>query len=203
MHDAGVFMTGQRDIKRMLAYSSVEHMGILVIGMGMGGMGIFGALVPLDNNAMTKGVLFLSAGSIRRAYDSKSIDVISGAMRRLPLSGTLFLFGFIAITGSPPFGPFVSEFTIITAAFQGGRFVTGGLFLLFLLIVFTGMGGTVLAAVQGRPSGRSKMIPYRDTFLTGAPVVVFMALSLLLGLWLPNPLRTLIDQAAHYLETRP
>jgi hydrogenase-4 component F len=200
---AGVFMTGQRDIKRMLAYSSVEHMGILILGLGMGGMGAFGALLHLVNNAMTKGVLFLSAGSIRRAYDSKSIDDISGAMRRLPLSGTLFLFGFIAITGSPPFGPFVSEFTIITAAFQGGRFVTGGLFLLFLLIVFMGMGGTVLAAVQGRPSGRSRMIPYRDSFLTGAPVAVFMALSLMLGLWLPDPLRRLIDQAAHYLETRP
>jgi hydrogenase-4 component F len=200
---AGVFMTGQRDIKRMLAYSSVEHMGILILGLGIGGMGAFGALLHLVNNAMTKGVLFLSAGSIRRAYDSKSIQEISGAMRRLPLSGTLFLFGFIAITGSPPFGPFVSEFTIITAAFQGGRFVTGGLFLLFLLIVFMGMGGTVLAAVQGRPSARSRMIPYRDTFLTGAPVVVFMALSLLLGLWIPTPLRTLVDQAAHYLETRP
>ncbi len=200
---AGVFMTGQRDIKRMLAYSSVEHMGILILGLGLGGMGVFGALLHLVNNAMTKGVLFLSAGSIRRAYDSKSIDDISGAMRRLPLSGTLFLFGFIAITGSPPFGPFISEFTIITAAFQGGRYVTGGLFLLFLLIVFMGMGGTVLAAVQGRPTGRSRMIPYRDSLLTGAPVAIFMALSLLLGLWLPSPLRSLIDQAALYLEPRP
>jgi len=197
---AGIFMTGQRDIKRMLAYSSVEHMGILVLGLGMGGMGTFGAMLHLVNNAMTKGVLFLTAGNIRRAYDSKSIDEVSGAMRRLPLSGTLFLFGFIAITGSPPFGPFVSEFTIVTAAFTGGRFVSGGLFLLFLLIVFMGMGGTVLAAVQGRPSGRSRMIPYRDTFLTGAPVAIFMALSLLLGLWLPTPLRTLVDQAAHYME---
>jgi hydrogenase-4 component F len=197
---AGVFMTGQRDIKRMLAYSSVEHMGILILGLGIGGLGTFGALLHLVNNAMTKGVLFLSAGSIRRAYDSKSIDEISGAMRRLPLSGTLFLFGFIAITGSPPFGPFVSEFTILTAAFQNGRFVSGALFLVFLLIVFMGMGGTVLQAVQGRPSFRSKRIPYRDTLLTGAPVAVFMALSLLLGLWIPAPLRTMIDQAAHYLE---
>jgi len=97
----------------------------------------------------------------------------------------------------------VSEFTIVTAAFQGGRTVTGALFLLFLLIVFMGMGGTVLAAVQGRPSSRSKLIPYRDSFLTGAPVAIFMALSLLLGLWIPAPLRALVDQAVHYLETRP
>lgn len=200
---AGIFMIGQRDLKRMLAYSSVEHMGILILGLGIGGLGAFGALLHLLMNAMTKGVLFLSAGSIRRAYDSKSIDEVSGAMRRLPLSGTLFLFGFIAITGSPPFGPFVSEFTIVTAAFQAGRYVSGALFLLFLLVIFLGMGQTVLAAVQGRPSGRSRLIPYRDSFLTGAPVAVFMGLTLLLGLWIPMPVRTLVEQAAHYLEIRP
>jgi hydrogenase-4 component F len=200
---AGVFMIGQRDLKRMLAYSSVEHMGILILGLGMGGIGPFGSLLHLLNNAMTKGVLFLSVGSIRRAYNSKTIDEVSGAMRRLPLSGTLFLFGFIAITGSPPFGPFVSEFTIITAAFQGGRYVTGALFLLFLLLVFVGMGGTVLSAVQGRPSGNSRRIPYKDGFLTGFPPAVFMGCSLLLGLWIPTPIRTLVEQAAHYLETRP
>jgi hydrogenase-4 component F len=198
---AGVMMIGQRDIKRMLAYSSVEHMGILVLGLGLGGLGTFGALLHLVNNALAKGVLFLSAGSLRRAYDSKSTDEISGAMRRLPLSGTLFLLGFIAITGSPPFGPFVSEFTILNAAFQNGRFLSGGLFLLFLLIVFMGMGGTVLQAVQGRPGFRSKRIPYRDSLLTGAPVVALLALSLLLGLWIPAPLRTMLDQAAHFVES--
>lgn len=200
---AGVFMVGQRDLKRMLAYSSVEHMGILVLGLGIGGMAVFGTLLHLVTNAMTKGVLFLSVGSIRRAYEGKTLNEVSGAMRRLPLSGTLFLFGFIAITGSPPFGPFVSEFTIVTSAFTSGRFVTAGLFLLFLLVVFVGMGATVLAAVQGRPPLRARMTRYRDGLMTGTATAAFMGLSLLLGLWIPSPLRDLLDQAVRYLEIKP
>src|SRR5437867_5530227 len=147
---AAVFMARQRDFKRMLAYSSVEHMGILVLGVGIGGLAVYGALLHLVNNALTKGVLFLSAGNIHRAYGSKVTDDVRGAIQRVPLSGALFLAGFLAITGSPPFGPFVSEFTIVNAAMVEGQFLAGGLFLLLLGIVFVGMGATVLAVVQGQ-----------------------------------------------------
>src|SRR5207237_1853818 len=148
---AAVFLVRQRDFKRMLAYSSVEHMGILVLGIGIGGLAVYGALLHLINNGLTKGVLFLSAGNIHRAYGSKLTDHVQGALQRVPLSGALFLAGFFAITGAPPFGPFVSEFTIVSAAFINGKFLVGSLFLLLLGIVFIGMGGTVLAVVQGQP----------------------------------------------------
>src|SRR5208337_615206 len=117
---AAVFMVRQRDFKRMLAYSSVEHMGILVLGIGIGGLGVYGSLLHLINNGLTKGVLFLSAGNIHRAYGSKLTEYVRGAIHRVPLSGALFLAGFLAITGSPPFGPFVSEFTIVNAAVGSG-----------------------------------------------------------------------------------
>src|SRR2546430_3359256 len=95
---AAIFMVGQRDFKRMLAYSSVEHMGILTLGIGIGGpVALFGALLHTINNGLTKGVLFLSAGNIHRAFDGKTTDEVRGAIRRLPLSGTLFLLGFFAI----------------------------------------------------------------------------------------------------------
>src|SRR6185436_127632 len=125
---AAVFMVRQRDFKRMLAYSSVEHMGILVLGIGIGGLGVYGALLHLINNGLTKGVLFLSAGNIHRAYGSKSTDVVRGALMRVPFSGALFLAGFLAITGAPPFGPFVSEFTIASAAMNSSQYVAGGLY---------------------------------------------------------------------------
>src|SRR5947207_2622329 len=147
---AAVFMVRQRDFKRMLAYSSVEHMGILVLGIGIGGLALYGALLHLINNGLTKGVLFLSAGNIHRAYGSKVTTNVHGAIERVPFSGALFLAGFLAITGSPPFGPFVSEFTIVNAALGSGYYVAGGLFLLLLCVVFIGMGATVLAVVQGR-----------------------------------------------------
>ena len=201
---AGIFMVGQRDFKRLLAYSSVEHMGILALGLGIGGsMALFGTLLHVITNGMTKGVLFLAAGNIQRAYESKRIDQVRGAIRRLPLSGSLFLAGFLAITGSPPFGPFISEFAILNGAFEAGRFVVAGVFLFLLLVVFIGMGATVLQVVQGRPPAEVRQSPYRDTFLSAAPVIIFMALVLLLGLYIPQPLTALLNDAVHYLEVRP
>jgi hydrogenase-4 component F len=200
---AAVFMVGQRDFKRMLAYSSVEHMGILVLGVGLGGSGIFASLLHMLNNGLTKGVLFLAAANIHRAFDSKSIDDVRGAMHRVPLSGTLFLLGFFAITGSPPFGPFVSEFLILSRAFAAERFAVGAAVLLLLLVVFVGMGRTVLTMLQGTPPPGAERSGYRDGLLTGAPVVLSLALVLLLGLHVPSPLESLLREAAGFLERVP
>ncbi|HSP96703.1 MAG TPA: proton-conducting transporter membrane subunit [Candidatus Dormibacteraeota bacterium] len=200
---AGVFMVGQRDFKRMLAYSSVEHMGILAVGLGIGGPALFGTMLHVVTNGLTKGVLFLSAGNIHRAYESKSTDRVRGAMHLLPLSGALFLAAFLAITGSPPFGPFISLFAILNGAIDAGRFVTAGVFLFLLLVVFIGMGATVLQVVQGRAPIEMRDTLYRDGLLTAAPVVVLMALVLLLGLYIPAQLATLLNDAVRFLESRP
>lgn len=199
---AAVFMARQRDFKRMLAYSSVEHMGILVLGVGIGGPAVYGALLHLINNGLTKGVLFLSAGNIHRAYGSKLTDDVRGAIRRVPLSGALFLAGFLAITGSPPFAPFVSEFTIVNAAVDSGQFLAAGLFLLLLAVVFIGMGATVLAVVQGEPPERKQLNGFHDSVSTGVPILLFMALVLLLGLYVPPPLEALLREAAAFVEVK-
>jgi len=197
---AGMFLIGQKDLKRMLAYSSVEHMGILALGLGIGKTAFFGTLLHVVNNTLTKGVLFLSAANIQRAFDSKSTDVVRGAFRRLPLSGALFLAGFLAITGSPPFAPFVSEFAILKGALDSGLFFVAGLFLILLLVVFIGMGNTVLKAVQGRfPPGVGDT-SYRDGWLSAAPLGCLMVLVLLLGIVIPPPLRQLVDDAVRALE---
>lgn len=199
---AAVFMARQKDFKRLLAYSSIEHMGILTLGLGIGGAAIYGALLHLINNGLTKGVLFLSAGNIHRAYGSKVTDNVRGAIQRLPLSGALFLAGFLAITGSPPFGPFVSEFTIVNAAVGSGQFLVSGLFLLFLGVVFVGMGATVLSVVQGEAPERAPGNNFRDSIGTGGPILLFMALVLLLGLYIPPPLESLLRDAAAFLEVK-
>jgi hydrogenase-4 component F len=197
---AAVFMVSQRDFKRMLAYSSVEHMGILALGMGLGGTAIFGAMLHMINSGLTKGVLFLSAGNIHRAYGSKMVGDVHGAMQRLPLSGTLFLLGFFAISGSPPFGTFISEFTIINGAFLEQHFLVAALFLALLLVIFIGMARTVLPIVQGRPSSSARRTSYRDGLLTGAPLVVLLGIVLLLGIYIPAPLRAMLNNAARFLE---
>jgi len=197
---AAVFMARQRDFKRMLAYSSVEHMGLLVLGIGIGGLAVYGALLHLLNNGLTKGALFLSAGNIHRAYGSKFTDDVRGAFQRVPLSGAMFLAGFLAITGSPPFGPFVSEFTIVNAAVGSNQLLAAGLFLLLLGVAFVGMGATVLAVVQGTAPEDTKHSAYRDTLATGAPVLLFLALVLLLGIYIPPPLESLLREAAAFVE---
>ncbi len=193
---AAVFVVGQRDFKRMLAYSSVEHMGILALGIGLGGGAAAGAFFHAMNNGLTKGVLFLSAGNIHRAYGAKTTDVVRGAARRLPVSGPLFLAGFLAVTGSPPFGPFFSEFAILNGAFSGGRFVVGAVFLAFLAVIFVGMGATVLKVVQGDPGDAPAVPGMGDSWLTAAPPLVLMALVLALGLFLPRALQDLFGAAA-------
>jgi hydrogenase-4 component F len=200
---AGVFMVGQQDYKRMLAYSSVEHMGILIIGLGLGAPALFGTLLHLVNNGLTKGVLFLSAANIHRSFGSTSTDKVRGALRRLPVSAGLFLAGFLAITGSPPFGPFISEFTILNAAFETGHFLVSALFLLFLLIVFIGMGATVLLVVQGTEPEDAPRTAYREGLLTLAPPLLGLGLVLVLGLHIPPPVRTLLLNAVNFLEGHP
>jgi hydrogenase-4 component F len=206
---AAVFMVRQRDFKRMLAYSSVEHMGILVLGVGIGGLALYGALLHLVTNGLTKGVLFLSAGNIHRAYGSKLTDQVRGALQRVPLSGALFLGGFLAITGLPPFGPFVSAFTILNGAFGSGQYIAGGLFRLLLGLVFGGMGATVLTVVLGtplQPSSPSKITPtltaFQDSISTGAPILLMMILVLALGIYIPPPIESLLRGAAALLEAR-
>jgi hydrogenase-4 component F len=193
---AAVFLVRQRDFKRMLAYSSVEHMGILVLGVGLGGAGASGAFWHLVNNGLTKGVLFLTAGNIHRAFGTKRTGDVRGAARALPLSGPVFLAGFLAITGSPPFAPFFSEFAILNGAVEAGAHVAAAAYLVGLAVIFVGMGATVLGIVQGTPPAGMEHPALGDSLLSAAPPLVLLGAVLLLGLWVPAPLRALIDEAA-------
>ncbi|HQH72514.1 MAG TPA: proton-conducting transporter membrane subunit, partial [bacterium] len=141
---AAVFIIGQNDYKRLLAYSSIEHMGILALGVGLGGVGIFGTLLHAVNHSFTKGMLFLVAGNILAAYRTKSVARVQGVTRVLPVSGVLWIMGFLAITGTPPFGPFLSEFTILKAAIDQGRPAVAAAYLIFLSVIFMGMAATFL-----------------------------------------------------------
>jgi hydrogenase-4 component F len=200
---AAIFMARQADFKRMLAYSSVEHVGIMAVALGMGGKAVFGALFHILANGLTKGVLFLSSGNIHRSYNSKSTDHVRGALRRLPWSGGIFLAGFIAITGSPPFAPFISEFTVVSSAFIDGRYMVGALFLISLGIIFIGMALTVLPMVMGEVPEDSEVTSYRDTLWTVGPPLGLLLLVFLLGVWIPAPLMTILRDGAALLEVHP
>jgi hydrogenase-4 component F len=195
---AALFMMRQGDFKRMLAYSSVEHMGLLAVGVGIGGLATFGALLHLVNNALAKGCLFLSAGNIHRAFASKRLSDVRGALVALPFSGALFLTAFLAVTGTPPFGIFLSEFTILRGIFGTGHLWIGLAVLVLLATVFIGMGASVLAVSQGEPTERD--LAFTDRFLLVAPPLALLLAVLLLGLYIPEPLRLLLEQAQFLVE---
>jgi len=153
---AAMFIIAQTDFKRLLAYSSVEHMGILSLGVGLGGLAGFGAMLHALNHSLTKGLLFLAAGNLLTVYKTKRIEQVHGAIRVAPATAGLWLVGFLAITGSPPFGLFVSELTILRGALYGDHLVAAILYLVFLGVVFVAMARVSLNMAYGpAPEGVS------------------------------------------------
>jgi hydrogenase-4 component F len=188
---AALLLLVTRDFKRMLAYSSVEHMGILVFGAGLGGAGAWAALFHVWSNCLTKGALFLSAGNIRRAAGARTIDQVRGMALVTPRSAALFLAGTFAVTACPPFAPFFSELRILQAAFATGREWAAAGFLLALLLVFFGLTRLVFAVVEGRPRvGLRRLDPkLRETWGVIAPPLVLLVLAIWIGVATPAPLR--------------
>lgn len=188
---AALFLLGTRDFKRMLAYSSVEQMGILSLGAGLGGAGVWAALFHVWSNALTKGSLFLSAGNIRRAAGARTTDEVAGMAVLTPRSAMLFVAGMFAVTACPPFGPFFSELLIVRTGFANGSGAAIAIFLACLLLAFIGMTRLVFAIVDGRPRGEARSPGRRFPETAGVilPSLALLALSLWLGLFTPEALR--------------
>ncbi len=192
---AGVFILRQADYKRMLAYSSVEHVGILAVGVGLGGAGTFGAMLHAVNHTLAKGMLFFAAGNILAAYRTKSTEEVRGVLRALPATGALWVAGFFAITGSPPFGPFLSELTILSAAIAGGRTGVAVAYLALLALAFVGMATAALRMAQGTPVDGTVAARRESWFAVGPPAALALGV-LVLGLYIPPGLLEALRAAA-------
>jgi hydrogenase-4 component F len=194
---AAGFMIGQLDLKRLLAYSSVEHMGLLVLGLGLGGLGAYGSVLHALNNGLTKGLMFLAVSNVAIVTGSSQAGTARGLLKRLPVSGVLLLIGLFAVTGSPPFGLFVSEFTLLRAAIGGGHPWIAVVMVTLLAIVFVGMARPLLGMLfepQASPDP-----PVREPMLLVAGPVVLAGIVLVLGVYLPMPLQRLLGEAARAL----
>jgi len=198
MGTAAIFIVGMGHFKRLLAYSSVEHMGILALGVGLGGNAIFGAMLHTVNHSLVKVMLFLLAGNILRHYHTTSSHDVRGMRQTMPLTATLWTAGFLAVAGLPPFGLFVSELSILQAMLQQDRTIIAFLYLAFLAIVFVGMSVPVLHMVQSSPPpGLNKV--FRETLLNTGPPFVLCILVLMLGLYLPPWMTQYLRAAAGLL----
>jgi hydrogenase-4 component F len=188
---AALMLLGTRDFKRMLAYSSVEHMGILSVGAALGGAGVWAALFHVWANGLTKGALFMSAGNIHRAAGGRTMDDVRGMTMLTPRSAAIFVAGMFAVAALPPFGPFFSELRVVRAAFETGHSGAAAMFLGCLLFAFFGLTRLVFAIVDGRPRTKSRLAARRfpETLGTVAPPLLLLGFSLWLGLATPAVLR--------------
>jgi hydrogenase-4 component F len=195
MGTAGIFLLGQADYKRMLAYSSVEHMGIITLGFGIGGLGIFGALLHVINHSLVKSQLFMTAGNIHFRFHTKVADKVSGLIKVMPITGILWLAGYLAVVGSPPFGIFVSEFTILKASIAQNMWLGTGLFILFLILAFIGMTNIFIKMAFGKTEENE----IKEHKISVLPAFILALAALSLGLWIPGWLNGMISEAAMLL----
>ena len=184
---AALFIVRQEGVKRLMAYSSVEHMGVLALGLGFGGpLGIAGALYHMLNHSLNKSLMFFGAGNVMRAYRTKQMPEIRGVGLRYPMIGGLWLAGAVAITGAPPFGLFLSEITIMRAGF-GGRHAWAVLAMLLLLIViFIGFLNHFreMYFVDATPDSIVPVL-HPDRWMT-FPMWLALVPVLILGVWWPD-----------------
>lgn len=202
---ATLFLLGTRDFKRMLAYSSVEHMGILSLGAALGAAGAGAALFHVWTNSITKGALFLSAGNLRRAAGARTQDDVRGMSLLAPRSAWIFVAGLLAVTACPPFGPFFSELRIVRAAFGSGHDFAAACFLGCLLLAFFGLSRLVLSIVDGRPRAGSRAAARQHPESPGVvlPALALLAVSLWLGVATPDTIEEAWRAAIAQLHPSP
>ena len=188
---AAFFLWRQRDIKRLFAYSSIEHMGIITFAFGMGGpVANFAALLHMTVHSLTKSAIFFAVGHATQKAGSQLIDNIRGLITLSPTVGWGLMLGSLAILGLPPFGVFASEFLILTTAMREQPWATP-ILLMALGVAFAAIFGKVQPMVFGETTARR--LPHPPALL---PVFVHLALVLMLGLYVPPYLADWYREAA-------
>lgn len=180
-----LFIVRQDGIKRLMAYSSVEHMGVVALGFGFGGLfGVAGALYNMLNHSLNKSLMFFGAGNVMRSFGTKDIRDIRGVWTRFPVQGSLWLAGAAAITGAPPFGLFLSELVILRAGLERGYDWAVYTMIVLLIVIFVGFLNHFREMYFDRePEAIVELLPLSRWCV--APMWFALAPLLLFGVWWP------------------
>jgi len=188
------FIIVQHDLKRLLGYCSVEHVGIVALGLGFGGrLGTYGALLHIINHGVTKALVFLVAGDAIDRYGTRDLNAMRGYLAVAPWAATLLLMGVFSLTGTPPFSIFVGELMVIRAGIASGSYVVVGVFLVMAVIVFAGLVHRVGQVVFGAPPETADRRPEPRLPLVG--LLLLAAVMLLLGVHIPAGLDGVLTRA--------
>lgn len=198
---AAFFILVQHDIKRLLAYSSVENMGLIAVAIGIGGpLGILAALLHTLNHSLAKTLLFCGSGNVLLKYGTRDMRAVKGMLRVMPFTAVLLAGGALALGGMPPFNIFLSEFMTVTAGLAGGHIVLTLLLLLLLTVVLGGLVRMIALTIFGTlPTAVSKG---ELGWLTTVPMAVLLVLMLVMGTYIPRPVIHLLENAATIVLNR-
>ncbi|MFZ0377512.1 MAG: proton-conducting transporter membrane subunit [Solirubrobacteraceae bacterium] len=203
---AAFFALRQTNYKRLLAYSSIEHMGIVSLGIGIGGpIAAYGAFFHVLVHAAGKTLAFFGAGGLLSRYETRDADDVRGVIRVAPFTGVMVLLGALAITGVPPFGIFRSELLIVTGGFSQSKYALAGLLIVFANVAFVGVYQVFhRMVISPGPTGASDRTRLRrpEQPLMAAAMVASLVVVLVLGLWIPGPLDRLLHAAVTVIGGR-
>ena len=192
-----VFVYHINNYKRMLAYSSIENMGILVIGTALGGLGMLAAIIHLAGHSLIKASFFLTSGNILDLYGSKKIKNVTGLLKTDKATGWLWVLSFVGIAALPPSVLFISEFLIVKSMFLSGKYVLCALFLILLTIIIYGLGRAVItmsfSSVEKEPEGLKNGV--KLNWMMYAPQAAMLILAFVLGLYMPEQASVLFVNA--------
>lgn len=202
---AAVFIYNINNYKRMLAYSSIENMGIIAIGTAVGGVGLYAALLHMIGHSLIKSSFFLTAGNILKLFKTKKISAISGILKIDKMTGWLWILCFIGIVGLPPSPLFISEILLLKALILKNHFVIVGILLILLTIILFGIAKIVINMSFGDKKGVNG-VSVENTeiqdktkmpFSLYSPQITMIIIALILGIYIPTFLNTLIKNAMH------
>jgi len=200
---AGPFILVQKNLKRMLAYSSLEHVGLICVAVGMNSpLTVFGALLHMGYHALTKPVLFFAAGNIHQQFHTLDFRRIgSGLVRTMPVTALLLGLAAVAVSGLPPFGLFVSELTVIAGGFRSQHAWVSVVILTSLIVVFCGVLNKLAGLLLGPRDGEHP----RETISVSNVAAMSLPLGtlLLFTAWLPGSVRQLMEQAVGIIRGMP
>lgn len=185
----------QRDMKRLLAYSSVENMGLIALGIGIGGpLGTLAAMLHTLNHSLAKTLLFCGSGNILLKYKSRDLNTVKGVLRVMPLTGALMAGGALALGGMPPFNVFLSELLTVTAGMSRGYLWLMILLMVVLTVVLAGLVRLIAKSILGpvsetQPKGELGVLLW-------APMAILLATMLLMGTHIPHSVSQLLHQAS-------
>jgi hydrogenase-4 component F len=192
------FMLVQGEYKRLLAYSSIEHTGFVVLAIGLGSpLAVFGGMLHLLVQSLAKALAFLVGGTVGRANDSRRMDQWGGVIAASPALGVLFVFAGMGLAGLPPTATFLSEWLALTGGFAGPHRTGATIALVAFVIVFAGLAFHWTRMALGKARAR---FDDRLPASSRVPLWALLALLVLFGLWLPAPVRALVEQAAQVVR---